>query len=64
MSKPDWKDAPEWAGVLVRQKYFDGWLYCWAEEYKHHACARWVTDREISKFILDIDCWALVESRP
>ena len=64
MSKPDWKDAPEWAGALVRQEYLAGWLYCWVEEYKDHAYARWVKDSDISQFRLDIDCWVFVESRP
>lgn len=66
MSKPDWKDAPEWAGVLMVQNGFNGPCYCWAKEYADGAIAQWHEDigRDHMKFKLATRCWRALECRP
>lgn len=65
-TKPDWKDAPEWAGALVVQNGFDGPCYCWVSVFEDDAKAQWHEDlaRDHMAFALRIDCWKFVESRP
>lgn len=66
MSKPDWKDAPEWAQVLLVQYGFNGPLYCWAGYHGDGAKAQWHEDigRDHMIFNLFIRNWTLVERRP
>lgn len=64
MIKPDWKDAPEWAGVMVQQHGFCGIVYCWAESHEDKAKAKWSTDPEWMEFSLKKNCWDFTEPRP
>ena len=66
MGKPDWKDAPKWAEVLVVQNGFNGPCYCWAEKYEDGSNAQWHEDigRAHMQFNLSRRCWELVERRP
>ena len=65
-TKPDWKDAPKWAGALVVQNGFNGPCYCWVSVFEDDAKAQWQEDlgRDHMAFALRIDCWKFVESRP
>lgn len=66
MSKPEWKDAPEFANVLVKQNGFCGITYCWASSYENGAKAIWHDDlaRSWMYFELKKNNWDFVESRP
>lgn len=65
MQKSDWKDAPDWANILVKKDALDDWVvYCWASEFKRGAKALWVGDSEGQEFELWPDVWLFVENRP
>ena len=66
MSKPEWKDAPEWAGVLVHQPLGIGhnFAYAWAHSFKEGAHAKRCDYPESQHFGLLVDYWGFVESRP
>ena len=61
-SKPDWKDAPEWATVLLTHKDDDG-TYCFAE--KHESGSKFKRgDSDKDCTTLWAECWNLAECRP
>lgn len=64
MSKPEWKDAPEWAKVMVQQSGLDEVVYCWAAGFYDDAQALWSGDPAHMEFSLFTCCWDLTESRP
>jgi hypothetical protein len=41
MSKPDWKDAPEWANYLAMDR--DG-TWCWHEKYMTPQSGMWMSE--------------------
>lgn len=64
MSKPDWKDAPEWAKVMVQQSGPDEVVYCWAAGFYDDAQALWSGDPAHMEFNLFTCCWVVTEYRP
>lgn len=68
MNKPDWKDAPDWANVMVQQNGFCGICYCWTEAHEDDAKAIWHEDFAINRnhmaFKLRKVCWDFAEHRP
>ncbi len=63
-NKPDWKDAPKWANVLLVGKNPTGnrSVYCWAKGFWDDANA-FRTDNT-QTFSLSKVAWILVEARP
>lgn len=66
MNNPDWKDAPDWAQVLLQQPGFNGPCYCWAASNDDGAKSQWHEDlgRDHMIFELRSTNWNLVEVRP
>lgn len=60
MNKPNWKDAPEWANVLLTNLY--NVYYAWAESYKDGSVGFDINGK--TTFHLTKGDWKLVEHRP
>jgi hypothetical protein len=63
--KPDWKDAPEWAGVLMMYTSSPKTrpTFCWAETANPGSKACYTSHSEM-QFALGPRLWALYEHRP
>lgn len=63
VNKPDWKDAPSWATVLLRNAE-DSQLYAFAEGYREGAkFTRSDYKFETFCYFLLPDCWDVIETR-
>jgi len=62
MKQPNWDEAPEWANVLLEQRYNRD-RTAWAGAYKDGANASW-TRGGMENFMLDSSCWEVVSTRP
>lgn len=63
MSKPDWKDAPEWAGVLVEHKVHRG-TFAWVEDFSDRSRLRVIGTVKPNEFTIITSWWELLERRP
>jgi len=57
--KPDWKDAPEWATVLLKSGSEES--FCWAKDAT--TGSRALNLVSMGAFVLDILYWSVVETR-
>ena len=64
LTKPDWKDAPNWAKHLWVQESEN--RFAWSSSKRNKTKALWTTDEDTAeqRYHLWTECWDYVEARP